>query len=94
MSGTEVLLDARLLEAPEPLLRATATLETLAPGCFLHMIHRRRPELLYPQLAADGFSVETLETEPGCFHILIWRDGDEPAAAAAVACGETLEAGG
>jgi TusA-related sulfurtransferase len=74
--GMEHLLDVRNLELPEPLLRALGELESLSPGDYLRMLSHRDPVLLYPMLAAQGFS-HSRQQDPGGIHeILIWRSGD------------------
>ena len=74
--GAEHLLDVRNMELPEPLLRALAELESLAPGDYLHMLSHRAPVLLYPILKSQGFSYTQQQDPGGTYEILIWRTGD------------------
>jgi TusA-related sulfurtransferase len=77
--GAEHLLDVRNMELPEPLLRAQAELESLAPGDYLHMLSHRDPVLLYAMLKSQGFSYIRQQSPGGIYEILIWRTGDAAA---------------
>lgn len=82
-SARERLLDVSDLEPPEPLQRVLETLDDLGDGEFLHMLHRRDPLLLYPELELRGYRyLTTFERDHEC-EVFIWRDGD---AAAEEAC--------
>jgi len=81
--GPEARLDVSDLEPPEPLLRALHAAESLAPGTYLHMTHRREPHLLYPQLLQRGFSYRLRAGRAGNVELFIWRSDDAEAAAAA-----------
>ena len=80
----ERTLDVSELEPPEPLERALATAESLTPGAFVRMTHRRYPCLLEAQLAERGFRCIILgDDEDDFVEAFIWRDGDEAGEAAA-----------
>ena len=81
--GAEHLLDVRNMELPEPLLRALAELESLAPGDYLHILSHRDPVLLYPMLKSQGFSYTRQQDRGGIYEILVWRTGDAVAEQAA-----------
>lgn len=82
MDARERLLDVSELEPPEPLQRVLAATARLGEGEFLHVLHRREPLLLYPELDRRGFCyLATFEGDYAC-EVFIWRDGDEPAAEA------------
>jgi uncharacterized protein (DUF2249 family) len=85
----EKRLDVSDLEPPEPLERVLAALDELGDGEFLHMLHRREPFLLYPELERRGFRYLTfLDRDHEC-EVFIWRSGDT---AAEKACRNCLEA--
>lgn len=82
----ERLLDVSDLEPPEPLERVLTALDELGDGEFLHMLHRRDPLLLYPELERRGFRyLTTFERDYEC-EVFIWRDGDTVAENACCAC--------
>jgi uncharacterized protein (DUF2249 family) len=87
MNSGAHLLDVSMLEPPEPMQQALAAIDTLAPGEYLCLLHRREPLLLYPVLEKRGFSYRTeQETDkPGArhpvFRIYIWRSTDDAAGA-------------
>lgn len=85
MTARERFLDVSDLEPPEPLQRVLETLDDLGDGEFLHMLHRRDPLLLYPELEQRGFRyLKTLDRDHEC-EVLIWRDGDTEAEVACLA---------
>jgi uncharacterized protein (DUF2249 family) len=66
-----VVLDVRGLEAPEPMLRVLAELDTLRRGQRLEILHDRRPLFLYPHIEERGFAHETDEPSPGLVRIVV-----------------------
>ena len=72
----EILLDVRGLEPPEPFEQATETLRGLQPGQYLKLLIPRRPRLLYPWLAEQGFLEHTREVAEDQFEVYIWRAVD------------------
>ncbi len=56
-------LDVQELEAPEPLERILAELETLPDDTLLTVTHWREPLLLYPLLDARGWQYQTVYDE-------------------------------
>lgn len=81
----EVRLDVSDLEPPEPLERVLAALEELGDGDFLHMLHRREPLLLYPELRRKGFRYLTSFAGDYECEVFIWRDCDAVAEQACLA---------
>ena len=75
-TARERRLDVSDLEPPEPLQRVLTALDALDEGEFLHVLHRREPLLLYPELMDRGFRyLTTFERDYDC-EVFIWRDGD------------------
>jgi uncharacterized protein (DUF2249 family) len=68
---SDLVLDVRDLEPPQPMVLVLQRLDTLAPGETLTVIHSRRPMFLYPQLDERGFVHDTDEPEPGMVRIRI-----------------------
>ncbi len=79
----EIVLDVSELEPPEPLVLSLAACEQLERGAYLRLLHRRRPCLLYDNLAQRGFASETRVGRRVACEVFIWRDGDDEAAHAA-----------
>ena len=77
------LLDVSELAPPEPMERILAEVESLAPGEYLRVLHRREPWPLFPLLEQRGFGYELRPCQPPGFAILIWRAGDGMAEAVA-----------
>ncbi len=89
MTVPVIRLDTRELEPPEPLMLATQALGRLVAGQYLHMLHRREPRLLYPELEARHFCQRTVHEAVDLVHVLIWSEGDD---VAEQAVGEVLTA--
>ncbi|MDP2265634.1 MAG: DUF2249 domain-containing protein [Thiobacillus sp.] len=70
---TEIVLDVRGLEPPEPLVKVMDALETLPPGDRLRMVHDREPYPLYGILQEDGYQYRTETFADGRVEIVIWR---------------------
>lgn len=84
-SARECLLDVSDLEPPEPLQRVLQALDELGDAEYLHVLHRREPLLLYPELQRRGFRyLATFERDFEC-EVFIWRDGDTAAENACLA---------
>lgn len=62
MSAPVVVLDARGLEPPEPMIRILEALASLPRDSALRALTDRRPLHLYPMLEQRGFRAET---QPG-----------------------------
>ncbi len=75
----ERLVDVSELEPCEPLERALAAADSLRPGEYLRLLHRREPFPLYRILADRGFTHRTVPGERTAFEIFIWRRGDTEA---------------
>jgi uncharacterized protein (DUF2249 family) len=77
--ATELRIDVRDLEPPEPLEVALDMADKLQSGEYLRMLHRREPFPLYRLLEQTGFR-HHLHSGGDCpFEILIWRAGDSEA---------------
>lgn len=61
----EIVIDARTMEAPEPLLRVMDALETLEAGDTIRLIAPHEPKPLYRLLARHGYEHHTTLTERG-----------------------------
>jgi len=81
------VLDVSELAAPEPMECILVELESLAPGEYLRVLHRREPWPLFPILEERGFGHELRPCQPPGFAILIWRAADQVAEAAARSTG-------
>jgi hypothetical protein len=87
----ERILDVSELEAPEPLLRAIDTVETLGSGEYLRFCHRMKPCHLYRYLEENGFHSDTRHGLRHECEVFIWREGDKTAAAEAGAASAGLK---
>lgn len=77
------VLDVSELAPPEPMERILVEVESLAPGEYLRVLHRREPWPLFPVLEQRGFGHAMRPCHPPGFAILIWRTTDGIAEAAA-----------
>ncbi len=71
MSLQRIDFDARDLEHPVPLERATALLQELDTRSYLYMRHRKNPIPLLQLARNRGFATLSHEAEDGTWHILI-----------------------
>jgi len=76
--ATEILLDARGLEPPEPMEKVMQTLALLRPGQSIRMLLHREPFPLYPILAERGYRHATTMQADGSYVILITQAGTAP----------------
>ncbi len=65
------LLDAREMEHPEPLQRATAILRNLSKEAYLYMLHRKKPLPLLEIAERAGLRFCAREDDGGTWHIVI-----------------------
>lgn len=72
MNPSEIVVDGRGLEHPEPLERVLAALDTLQPGQRLRFLIHRQPYPLYDILRRYHYHHETTAVADGNFEILIW----------------------
>jgi tRNA 2-thiouridine synthesizing protein A len=72
-SPTDVVLDVRGLEPPQPMLRVLEALDRLDAGAAREVRLDRRPVFLHPQLEDRGFEHDTSEPAPGLVRILVRR---------------------
>ncbi len=73
MSAPFILLDARGLEPPEPMVKILEALVTLPMGTELRAHTDRRPMHLYPFLEKRGFNAETTDIPAEGFVTVIRR---------------------
>lgn len=71
---TEVRLDVRDLEPPEPLVRTLEALESLPRDNVLVQINMRVPQFLLPILRERGFHFTIDESQPNEVQVRIWRN--------------------
>ena len=71
---TEVRLDVRDLEPPEPLVRTLEALESLPIGSVLVQVNMRIPQFLLPILRERGFHFTIDESQPNEVQVRIWRN--------------------
>lgn len=75
MTGNaDIVLDARGLEPPEPLVLTMQALERLAPTEKLQVLLPREPYPLYRALALNGFSWQTAYRSDGTVEVLIGHE--------------------
>ena len=70
---SEVWIDVRDMEPPEPLVRTLEVLETLPAGSVLIQRNLRVPQFLLPMLTQRGFHFTIDETQNEEVHVRIWR---------------------
>jgi hypothetical protein len=70
---TEVWLDVRDMEPPEPLVRTLEALESLPPESMLVQLNLRIPQFLLPILGERGFHFTIDESQPHEVQVRIWR---------------------
>lgn len=87
----ERLLDVSELEAPEPLVRAIAALQTLTPGSYLRLRHRMKPCHLFDYLGQRGFDADTRQGKVAACEVFIWRQSEPEAREAAKAAAAVLK---
>jgi len=87
----ERILDVSELEAPEPLLRAVAALESLPRGDYLRFRHRMKPCHLYSLLEKHGLGWDTRQGEEVECELFIWHADDVQAEAQARQVADTLQ---
>lgn len=68
---SEILVDARWLEPPEPMERVLAALDRRMPHQRVRLLLHREPFPLYAILRQMGLVCETHARPDGCFEILI-----------------------
>lgn len=76
VARSEVWLDVRDLEPPEPMMRTLAALETLPEGHALVHMNTRVPQFLLPMLVERGFVYEIEHLDSGNVLVRIRRADD------------------
>jgi tRNA 2-thiouridine synthesizing protein A len=69
----DIVLDARGLEPPEPLVRTMEALDQLGPAERLLVLLPREPYPLYRALELNGFGWQTVCRPDGTVEVLIQR---------------------
>lgn len=77
--STEITLDAREMEPPQPFEQATEILRQLQPGQYLRMLHRRAPYPLFEFSQAMELACEVLENSPATYEIIFYFPTDKQA---------------
>ncbi|HET7564046.1 MAG TPA: DUF2249 domain-containing protein [Gemmatimonadaceae bacterium] len=72
-SASEIVLDVRGLEPPEPMQRTLEALTDLPEGAVLIQVNVRVPHFLLPILTERGFAYEIHEPNPERVVVRIWR---------------------
>lgn len=70
----KIPLDAREMEHPQPLEKATTILKEMDRESFLYMLHRKNPIPLIELAKGLGYQVFNHEDNTGQWHILIAKD--------------------
>lgn len=76
--GSEVLVDGRWLEPPEPMERVLRALDSLGPDQTLRFLIHREPFPLYALLQERGLSYRARPIADDCFEILITQPPGHP----------------
>lgn len=71
--STEIEIDVRGLEPPQPLLKIFEILENMDNDKALSITHERKPIHLYPRLKDAGYKYLTKETKEDLYSIKVWR---------------------
>lgn len=79
-NASEVVLDVRGLEPPEPMQRTLEALTDLPDDAVLIQVNVRIPHFLLPMLKERGYDYEMHEPEEGKVVVRIWRVVTDPAA--------------
>jgi uncharacterized protein (DUF2249 family) len=72
VSASEIVVDGRGLEPPEPMELVLAALDQLEPGQRVRFLIHRQPYPLYDILRRYRYRYETTAGADGNFEILIW----------------------
>ena len=70
---SEMELDVRGLEPPQPLLKIFEILEKMEDGKALSITHERKPIHLYPRLKDSGYKFLTKEIKNDLYSIKVWK---------------------
>ena len=76
-------LDVRGMACPEPAEAVLQAADALAAGQYLEVIHLQEPKLLYAHLQKRGFAFLVQKGDEPIIKMLIWRQQDAAAKAAA-----------
>jgi hypothetical protein len=72
-AASEIWLDVRDMEPPEPLVRTLEAIESMPAGSVLVQRNLRVPQFLLPMLTQRGFQYAIDETPEQEVHVRIWR---------------------
>lgn len=70
---TSIVIDAREMLPPEPLMRALAALDELQDNDELTLLLHKRPHPLFPILTRTGYRWNELEEDGGGYKYRIFR---------------------
>lgn len=73
-SRTDLVIDARNLEPPEPFVRTMEALDSLGPTDKLLLLLMREPYPLYRALEVNGYAWHADHKPDGLVEITIWRN--------------------
>ena len=73
MAKADRVVDARLMEPPEPFIQTMEALDTLAPGQTVLLQVGREPFPLYRALELNGFCWQTAHQPDGSVEVLMWH---------------------
>lgn len=71
MNLSEIVVDGRGLEPPEPMERVVAALDILQPGQRIRFLIHRQPYPLYDLLSRHHYHYEIMAGADGGFEVLI-----------------------
>jgi len=69
----DIVIDARDMEPPEPVVATMDALDAMPPGQTLLLVLNREPHPLYRALQKQGYGYQAEFTKDFTFEILIWR---------------------
>jgi uncharacterized protein (DUF2249 family) len=68
---SEIVVDGRWLEPPEPMEHILSALDRLRPGQVIRFLIHREPLPLYPMLKDMGYRHTTHLMADGCYEVVI-----------------------
>ncbi len=68
-----ISLDVRMMEMPMPMITILKAFDELKSGHAIHVVHRKFPHLLVPELDERKGMIVSQERGPGEIHLLIFR---------------------
>ena len=68
-----ITVDCRELVPPEPMVQILEAIEKMGNDEAVLMLHRKKPNLLFPKLKEKGLDFELTEKNEDNIELLIWR---------------------